>query len=186
MRGALVWVILLAVFGGIPLLLPRFIRLMTESQSEKEIRKTSESARRIAWINSTKSSLAALLVRVAQITRSVACKVATSLRPSVVVPRIIAQTSRLVLAFVGWINPRWIAAIVFGTLFVFGFIQYAPPRIWGSAIFAPFYLLIAIPALMGGPFMVIAEFIYWAFHAAAIALASVAIYLLFFNKSERR
>ena len=115
-----------------------------------------------------------------------ACKVATSLRPSVVVPRIIAQTSRLVLAFVGWINPRWIAALFLGTLFVFGFIQYAPPRIWGSAIFAPFYLLIAIPALMGGPFMVIAEFIYWAFHAAAIALASVAIYLLFFNKSERR
>jgi len=111
MSVALFWLLLLAVFGAIPLLLPRFIRLMTESESEKQTRKASERERRIAWVNATKSSLSDVLIRIAQITRSVASQIAVLLRQSLLVSGIISQKFRLVLESFRRFDPRWVTTI---------------------------------------------------------------------------
>lgn len=161
MKEALFWLVVIVIFGGVPLSLPSFIRWITESSSERELRKKSEQLRRIAFLKEIKRYIVEILKRAIQVMGST-------------------------LKFARYLNPKWITSIILGALVVFSIVRYAPPKIWSSEIFAPIYLLIGIPALIGGPYLVFSKMIYWGIHAGAIAFFSVVIYWLLFQKRANR
>ncbi len=192
MKEVLFWLVVIAVFGGIPLSLPFFIRRITENPSEKELRKETKRVGRIAWINEMRLHIAEMFRRIMLMLRpgevenahsSLEAKINSIFHRAKAIAK--GGTSKIARC----LDPKWGTSIILGAFLVFSIYEYTPPRIWkagwDTGIFAPFYL-IGLLELMGEPFQTIAKAIYCVLFAATIAGSAAIIYWLLFHKPAKR
>ena len=188
MSAALFLLVVIAVFGGVPLVLPLIIRSITENRSEKASRKESKRVKRIELINVVKIHFVGTFKRIVLKLQPGEFEKSLSYFETKIISlfkRAKKMTKVGMSRIARCLDPEWGTSIILGGFLVFCIYEYAPPSFWravnATGILAPISL-IGLLMLMPEPFPMIAKAIYYSFFAAAIAGAAAIIYWLLFHK----